>query len=687
MATLLLRYGLNDNIADGQNVIDSTGNFTGTVNTYTSWLHDTGKVGTGCFYFTTLGKYITCPFNPHQILGDLEDFSIGFWIKGCTIEGSPVIVPSAVSATTRFHVQLGTVESGGMASLSIGLGDQYQTTDYIYDSTDWQCIVIVWDSTNEEVKIYVNNSLADTLDFTGISGTYRDATTIIGRTGSTYFTDYLDEFRIWSGMLTADEMTAFYNSGNGTENLIVPRNPNEIDSYMKVLLHGEENTDNAMLNDVTVEPANLSYTATSKFGSYAFDFSQSDSADIQGVGTDNYGNTSPYVFEFWIYFPTLTSRLYWIVGFGAVTIYYNHTTGDWVWWGNTIGNKSLSAGQWYHVYATCGGRFGAVYPDWYIFIDGEKLSGSTVNSGATLGYVWTLGKYSSITANAFNGYIDEFSFRRFDGLSTPAQLDTLRHTTNFIPPTKPYTHELAHYKMNDTDATTVIEDSAGVVDGLIVSGTGATFTTTGKINTGLRLLAGGDILTYNDLIPIIKDDTVGSITFWVYPTANTCSFFGIGDSGDGAYNQSYIIIRGQNSYFYAHHYEGGSRNWSASSPLTETWLNNWHHVALVQDGVSPKLYLNGVEGTVYATTDTTAWIADISDIDIVCSNGYSNAGTPTEISTSHMDDLRIYRKALTEDQVKSIYNGGDGTEDGLDLLSGISIPVLTHFRRMIQCNS
>jgi len=221
----------------------------------------------------------------------------------------------------------------------------------------------------------------------------------------------------------------------------------------------------------------------------------------------------------------------------------------------------------------------------------------------------------------------------------------------------------AHYKMNDNEASTIILDSgSGGNNGVIIGGdTSNTLSTTGKINNALRLNSGGDLFTFNNIISTIQNDTVGSISLWVKPVANTCTYFGIGNS---TYNRGteWLIIRAQNNNFWATFYTGGVVKWIVYV-TPATYLGVWHHIVLVQDGANTTIYCDNVAGSYSNETDKTAWLDDLTGIDYVTAGGYIFSSTPTELTTAPIDDVRIYREPLSSADRASIYNNGNGAEE------------------------
>jgi hypothetical protein len=82
--------------------------------------------------------------------------------------------------------------------------------------------------------------------------------------------------------------------------------------------------------------------------------------------------------------------------------------------------------------------------------------------------------------------------------------------------------------------------------------------------------------------------------------------------------------------------------------------NTWHHISLDRNGTDFKLYVDGV----LEHSDSSS--VDINDAaitqvwEIMKRNATYAAGS--------IDDVRIYNRALSADDIAMLYNGGNGTE-------------------------
>lgn len=96
--------------------------------------------------------------------------------------------------------------------------------------------------------------------------------------------------------------------------------------------------------------------------------------------------------------------------------------------------------------------------------------------------------------------------------------------------------------------------------------------------------------------------------------------------------------------------------WNFTAPSTIVDNNVWHHIAVTYDGVTKKVYVDGVQRS------SQAYTAAISQNNIAVTLGY-NLGNSSYDYTGLLDDVRIYNRALTLAEITSDMNtpaGGAG---------------------------
>lgn len=86
------------------------------------------------------------------------------------------------------------------------------------------------------------------------------------------------------------------------------------------------------------------------------------------------------------------------------------------------------------------------------------------------------------------------------------------------------------------------------------------------------------------------------------------------------------------------------------SSTTDVKDGEWHHIVGLRSGSTGRLYINGVEED--TNTVTTGEINPSASFEI----GRHSGGT--EYFSGQLDDIRVYKYALTAEQVQILYGSG-----------------------------
>ena len=210
---------------------------------------------------------------------------------------------------------------------------------------------------------------------------------------------------------------------------------------------------------------------------------------------------------------------------------------------------------------------------------------------------------------------------------------------------------LVHYKMNDTNGTTVADNTA---NHYTATGTYTSDPTGGKINGALSFNGTSNYVT----IPTLGSQSAISVSAWVKNTADGVGVT-IGNLGDLGGIYHYRLITIGNLGLFQIRSAGGVDN---NATLTFAKDGSWHHLVGTYDGTTVKIYQDGV------ISETTASISGI-----VLDNSIPYIGVTEHLTTfgaSEYDDVRIYSRALDQSEIDTIWNNGIGTE-------GVSSPVIT----------
>ncbi len=168
-----------------------------------------------------------------------------------------------------------------------------------------------------------------------------------------------------------------------------------------------------------------------------------------------------------------------------------------------------------------------------------------------------------------------------------------------------------------------------------------------------------DCINIDGALTTLSSTTVGSWSCWVNTTNATLSspqrMIQFGDTNGNGFLYIRIETDGK---IGSQARNSGVSDWSFKSDSAIFSNNTWTHIAVVQDGVQPKVYKNGVEVPITFTTSTdkTAWFSDLPSLDngrIGCGN-QNNAGD-IQFFNGAIDEVSFFNTALTELEVRKIY--------------------------------
>lgn len=172
----------------------------------------TGIVGDAASFVAANNEFLTRADNASLSTGNI-DFTFAFWVNSPgTSEG--FLGKRANLSSTEYQIY----RSAGTWKFDVYSGGLVGVTESATAATGW-CFVVGWhDSVNDTINIQINNNTAASSSHSG--GT-QDSTAgfVIGNISSTTNVSAcdseIDEVAFWKRVLTVDERTALYNSGNG----------------------------------------------------------------------------------------------------------------------------------------------------------------------------------------------------------------------------------------------------------------------------------------------------------------------------------------------------------------------------------------------------------------------------------------------------------------------------------------
>lgn len=355
-------------------------------------------------------------------------------------------------------------------------------------------------------------------------------------------------------------------------------------------------------------------TAQSKFGSASAYFDGVDDVlKIGSTGEFDFG-ADPFTIEGWVRLDGTNPDFDHFFGIWSNTnslrtifvgldsgnkpvIYYVSNGGT--LYSDIQGATALSTNTWYHIAAVGDGTNLTLY-----------VNGIAVDSAAqpTLQYASTNalglgGDYNggNTITNEFQGWIDEFRVS-----------NVARYTGNFTPATSPFVNDantlaLFHFE-GSNGSTTFTDDNIGTGVNIVALGDAQISTAQSKFGGASALFDGtGDVIYGHTDYDFASD----SWTFeaWVYPTQSTNKhIMSLSDTTSDTNLPGLSVYQvGTNLLVYSGNTSGGWR-WNTGTISSVLTVNGWNHIAVVKDGSTWKVFVNGTQhysGTPSGTMNTT----------------------------------------------------------------------------------
>jgi hypothetical protein len=304
-----------------------------------------------------------------------------------------------------------------------------------------------------------------------------------------------------------------------------------------------------------------------------------------------------------------------------------------------------------------------------------STGGVTGNGGGLIGYNWEAG----IT---YDSYWDtQTSGKTTSNGGTPKTTEQMKQQATFVGwdfvntwdieenVTYPFLREdgvstgpIAHWKFDEGQDSTAY-DSAGSNDGTIY---GATWTT-GQIGGALDFDGVDDYVDVGDPVDGSLDFGASdsfSISVWIKTSQEIPEPAGIVDKKRwvsapvyGYYKEGYSLLVYQNKVAFG--IEDISDNSLGINGNTIIDEGEWHHIVAVRDTISDKLYIyvDGISDATPVTDSTigpldTSWAFNIGRIKSAV------PGPAYRHFPGTLDDVRIYDRALSEEEIQSEVIGG-----------------------------
>ncbi|MBU2543665.1 DUF2341 domain-containing protein [Patescibacteria group bacterium] len=323
-------------------------------------------------------------------------------------------------------------------------------------------------------------------------------------------------------------------------------------------------------------------------------------------------------------------------------------------------SQAITWGRWHHIAATLDNAT----KQRRIYLDGVNTGSETVTGSISYNQAGLAIPYSSATWAS--GAIDQVKI--YDYARTPAQI---AYDYNRGGPA-------GWWKMDECQGGTANDASGNGNNGTITIGaTGSqtavgTCTTastawgngvTGKYNSSLNFDGTDDYIEITDPAtsnwPLdISNSNTMSISAWIKPSAG--DYRTIVSKGYNSTDGSYALRITRDSEPIKAFFQVYNSSGTIGSAGTYSNISNgtWYHITGVYNGSQVCFYVNGkLDGSCGSLT------GNIKTNDLPLRFGrLSTAAAATEYFPGQIDDVRIYNYALTDNQVKTLYNQGSAIQ-------------------------
>lgn len=291
----------------------------------------------------------------------------------------------------------------------------------------------------------------------------------------------------------------------------------------------------------------------------------------------------------------------------------------------------------------------------YILVQGDYVSTAGAVSGTVGTQTFT---YNTPLSAATTSASDESNWVQAESTTvtvTPPVLNILSKGTGpAVDSTDPLNEGVstlvAKYQMDGTTGTSVA-DTTGVYAGT-ASADLSTLTAPGKFGTALEFNGSSDKITHAGL-NLFATNTAFSVSFWVKTSGDLLNIVG---AGTAQASSIALGISGGGIYFRNGAANSNEIKISTSGSITD---GAWHHLAYSYDGTKSstgvKLFVDGVEITQKTIVDDNL-VTNTAYADLTIGTGVYVAS----FFTGSLDQVELFSKAISADEVASLYNTGNG---------------------------
>lgn len=207
---------------------------------------------------------------------------------------------------------------------------------------------------------------------------------------------------------------------------------------------------------------------------------------------------------------------------------------------------------------------------------------------------------------------------------------------------------VANWKLDEVSGT-MASDSVGSYHGTLTNMAPATDWVAGKISNGLDFDGDND---YVQISGLLGQPANFSISFWMNARSPQDS-----GGGDIVNIGDYIQIRISQYCIYTYLWNGS--NYNGPTDCVNYLGSGWHHVVIIMDDTnnSQKIYVDGAQRATTSISSSIVWTGQATVTMLGRAPTYSDTNF-----NGVLDDVRVYNRALSADDVTALYNSGAGCD-------------------------
>ena len=158
---------------------------------------------------------------------------------------------------------------------------------------------------------------------------------------------------------------------------------------------------------------------------------------------------------------------------------------------------------------------------------------------------------------------------------------------------------------------------------------------------------------------VAAGDTVGTYTAWIYKDVIGGGGTILSAGDNNSTNEFLQLFFDSESKLFIKINHGGTTQFSVRTLNTEISPRTWTHIAIVQNGTRPTLYVNGKAVTMAdsVSTDLTFWYDELTLADKFAIGVKESNATHTSDWTGAIGQVKYWSIALSDEQIKKEASG------------------------------